>query len=343
MRAVLLAALALLAGCGHGRLRLAPGEEGEVIETEGWAPLDAADRLGAKRRALADAQKKAVERVAGVFISAKTRVDQGVEIDQRILANVLGYVRKYDVLDEREEDGFLKTRIRAVVLYKKIGDDLKALGLDRPAPPPGNPRMAVVVRQGAPAAESLRAVLLSRGFSVVDPLNAAGSDLLFQGEAVVHPVEDARLAGLHSARARLTISVSRSKTSEVVASRSQEASGLDVAAEVAAQKALAKAGSLLGEALVKDLAPALKSQLGVVVKIAGLEGFEQVRRLVDDIRMNPEVAAVSLSDYHPGEAELQVTTDGVPGEDLSAMILRSPKFRLTAVSVSAYEVRLKAP
>jgi hypothetical protein len=140
----------------------------------------------------------------------------------------------------------------------------------------------------------------------------------------------------------VTIRVLKSKSGEVVADKSQEAAVLDISAEVAAGKALEKAASLAGEALVKDLAPLLKSQLGVAVKVRGLEDLEQVRALVDDIRVNPEVDAVTLSTYQPGFAELQVTTEGVPGDDLSALILRNRKVHLTAVSASAYALEFTA-
>lgn len=348
-RAFLLAALLGLGGC-HSRLRLAPGEQGEVIEAEGWAPIDAADPLGTERRALADAQKKAVERVAGVFISAKTRVDQTINIDERILAKVDGYVRKYDVLGKKKEDGFLKIRIKAVVLYKKLGDDLKSLGLTKPPPPPGNPRVAFSIRtrglpddsQGGQAAHGLGAALLAHGFTIVDGGDPAGDDLLIQGEAEVHPYEDERLGGLHSERARLEVEVLKSKSAEVIANKSQEASGLDISADVAAGKALNKAGNLVGEALAKELLPQLKAQLGVAVKVDGLGGLDMVGKFVDDIRMNPEVEAATLSDYHDGLAVIQVTTEGIPGDELSALILRSPKFHLSATAVTAYAIDLKA-
>src|SRR5262249_32654718 len=134
--AVFLCLWASLSGCGHARLRPGSADEGEVVDAEGWAPLDDRDPLGARNRALADAEKKAVEKVVGAFISAKTRVDQAVNVDQRILAKVDGYIKKYDLLGERREDGFLKTRIRALVLYRRVGDDLRAIGLARPPAPP---------------------------------------------------------------------------------------------------------------------------------------------------------------------------------------------------------------
>ncbi len=342
MRPALLAGALLLAGCGHGRLRLAPGEEGEVIEAEGWAPIDAGDLLGTKKRSLADAQKKAVEKAAGVFISAKTRVEQTIDVDERILAKAEGYVRKYDVLGERQEGGFLKTRIRALVLYNKIGQDMKDLGLSKPPPAPGNPRVAVEIRGGDSAASGLRAALLAKGFKVVESCDGGACDLILRGEATVKAVEDARLGSLHSERARLTLKVLKPQANEILAEKSQEASGLDVSEDAAAGIALEKAGAQAGEALSKDLASLLRTQVGVAVKVRGLADFQQASRLVDDIRMNPEVAAAYLMDYRDGAADVEVTTQGVPGDELSSLMLRSRKFHLSALSVSAYAVELES-
>jgi hypothetical protein len=340
MRRALGLSVLLLAACGHERVRLEPGEQGEVVEAEGWAPVDASDPLGTKRRSLADAQKKAVERVAGVFIAAKTRVDQTVAVDERILAKAEGYVRKYDVLSEREDGGFLKTRIKAAVLYRKLADDAKALGLTKPPAPPGNPRVSLTLEPGAEAAQAaLTGSLLAHGLSVVGP-TAGGSDILLQAQAQTRAMQDARLGELKSARTRLTVQATKTKSGEVLAVKTEEAAAVDASPEGAAAKALAKAGAAAGEAIAAELAPLLKSQLGVAVRVNGLVDFDAARRLVDDIRMNPDVAAVTLSDYGEGLARLQVTTEGLPGDELSALLVKSRKFHLTAVTVSAYAVEL---
>ena len=361
--ALLAAAAALPAGGGHGRLRQIPGEQGEVVEAEGWAPMDAADPLGTKRRSLADAEKKAVEEVVGVYVSAKTRVDAAVNVDQRILANVDGYIRRYALLGERAEDGFLKTRIEALVLYKKVGEDLKQLGLTRPPPPPGNPRVAVLVRvlgaaddaPGVQAAQGLRAALLKRGFLVVDPderayagpksteaASAAGADLVVRGEAEVQATEDPRLGGFHSERARFSVEAFKPKTGEVLANCSREASAVDPSQSAAAGKALSIAADMVGAALAQELSSLLKSRIALVVRVEGLKGLDEVQKIVQDLRLDPGVAAAALSDFRDGRAEIQVATDEVAGEELARMLTRGRGLGLSMLSVSAYEVRLKA-
>lgn len=346
-RAPLLAAALLLSACGRGAVRLAPGEKGEVVVSEGWAPIDDADVLGTKRRSLADAEKKAIETVVGVFISAKTRVDQTVSIDERILADLNGYIRRYEIVDERREDGFLKTRIRAVVLYKKIGDELSQLGLTKPAPPAGNPRVTVLLepQRGPEAAQALRQAFVAAGYTVVvvDGSGGRDGDLLVRGAAESRALPADGLGGLHSSRARLTLEVVKTKSGEVLAAKTQEASALDVADDAAAAKAQGAAGALAGAALVKELAPLLKTQVGIAVTVAGLSDLAQVRRLADDIRLNPGVDAATLSDFRDGFAEIQVTTEEISGEDLAAMILRNKTLGLTAVSATAFAVELRKP
>jgi len=237
--------------------------------------------------------------VLGVYISAKTRVHDAVAVNDKILANVEGYVRKYEILGEKEEGAVHKTRIRALVLYRKLGDDLKAAGLVPPPPPPGNPRVAVFVRDqgngekwGNDSSAAVRRALLERNFSVVDLNDSAvdsgparssstaaslglklGADLVLLGDVQVHPLEGAPMEGFHSYRARLHVLAVKPAMGQVVAEKTQEASAIDPAADIAASKSADAAGQLLGEALAADLAAGLKSRVGVAVKVAGLGGL----------------------------------------------------------------------
>jgi hypothetical protein len=313
--------------------------------SEGWAPIDDADVLGTKRRSLADAEKKAVETVVGVFISAKTRVDQTVSIDERILADLNGYIRRYEILDERREDGFLKTRIRAVVLYQKIGDELKQLGLTKPPPPTGNPRVAVHLdkEQGPETAQALRKAFADAGFTVIDGGDPKDSDLLVRGSAIARALSGDGLGGLHSSRAVLKLEVIKTKSGEVMANKTQEASALDISDDAAAAKAQGVAAGLAGNALVKELAPLLKTQIGIAVTVNGVSTLADVRKLADDLRLNPVVDAAALADFRDGSAEILVTTEDISGGDLAAMILRNKALGLSAVSATAYAVEFKKP
>lgn len=340
--ALALASLALTA-CSHQRLRLGKTEDGEVVESEGWTPLDSNDLLGNKRRALAEAQKKAVERVVGVYVSAKTRVAAAVTLDQNILANVGGYVKRYDVVKEWSEEGFYKTKIRAHVLYKKLGEDLKGLGLVRPEAPPGNPRVLVEVSgEGgvdlaeSPAAGAVRRAFVERGFQVgASAPKTAASDIRVAGSASARQLTDVRLGGFVSWRARVELTASRTGSAEVLARKTQEASGLDTVSDIARAKALENAGGLAAEAMALELSQLLSSRTTVTLRVRGVKGgLEAVQRLADDLRLQPDIAQATLTGFGGGEAELAVTTERFGGDELAALLLKLRKLPLEIRSVS---------
>lgn len=356
---VLACAALALGACRHGRLRVGPADDGEVVEAEGWSPHAADDLIGTKRRSLAEAQKKAVEKVVGVYISAKTRVAESVTVDQNILANVDGYIRKYEVLKEWQEEGFYKTRIRALVRYKKVGEDLKALGLIRPPPPPGNPK--VLVRLSAPgggpeerAAVAVRRALLDRGFLVLKEDAPAGggaaledakrlkADLAVRGSGVAHRLTGVELGGFHSFRARVALEALKPETGELLAGRAEEASMMDAAPEIAEAKSLELAGQLAAERLAAELAELMRASVKVGLRVSGLAGLPEVQRLAESLRLQPEIGLVTLSDYRRGVAELAVTGDGVAGEELAALLVRMKRHKIVVRSVSPYLVEVES-
>jgi hypothetical protein len=370
-RAVCLLLTVSLCACATGRLKVGPAKGGEVVEVEGWSPYDKADLMGTKKRSLIEAQKKAVERVVGVFISAKTRVSKAVAVNQNILADVGGYIKKYDIVKEWQEDGFYKTRIRALVKYQKVGKDLRSAGLLRPPPPPGNPRILVLMadegakdfkRKGR-ASSSVRRGLLQQGFAVIDrnddityrsrkSTDAATAaklgrelkaDLVIRGEAEAYELKGLDLAGFHSFRARVSLEVLRPETGEVVASRVQEASGLDPAPAIAEGKALETAGLMAGEDLGSELSDLLRERVDVTVRVIGMTGLDNIQRLINDLRTQPDIASVTLNEYRNTGAELSVSTEGMPGDQLSALMLQMKTYRFLPSQVSPYLVELRLP
>src|SRR5687767_12569834 len=107
----------ILSACSGSkpRIKAEKGMQGEVVEAEGTAPYNELDIPGSRAAALAAAQRAAVELVVGVYVNAKTRVDKAVAVEQNILANTSGYVKRYEVLKEGREGEWYKIRIRALV------------------------------------------------------------------------------------------------------------------------------------------------------------------------------------------------------------------------------------
>ncbi|MBI5238854.1 MAG: hypothetical protein HY926_00135 [Elusimicrobia bacterium] len=240
-------------GCA-GAPRRGPAER--AVAAEGWAPADARDLEGARRRALADAQRRAVEQVSGVFLAALTRVEDSAALRQKITAEVRGRVSRYEVLSESRQDGLLKVRIRAWVV-------------DEPAPrPPGPPAQEARVTLaasggglydedlGGSAAGGIRRELLAGGFDVA-PSGPSPQTLALRAEARAVPVPDRRLGAFHSARARVSLAAVDPGSGAVVWETAQEASALDLDPGLASVRAAEAAGILAGRRAAVELSEAL--------------------------------------------------------------------------------------
>ena len=244
--------VAALTGCSwhHSRLKLGDkGADGEVVEAEGLAPNNPKDLIGTKRASLVDAQRNAVEKVVGVYVSARTLVEKAVAIENNILAKTDGYVKKYDIIEEGPKGEFYRTRIRALVALKALQDDLKEITL-ADTPDLKKPRVLIDLKEDInkeaidekPASEAMARALTDAQFVIVDADRAKEADVIIRGKASAFPFQGEGLGGFVSYRAHLSAEAVRAGTTEVVASISQEASGLGGNNDLAGMKSLETVG-----------------------------------------------------------------------------------------------------
>jgi hypothetical protein len=142
---VLGSTLALLLASGAPS---APPPQGrfQTVEATGEAAFTG-DALAARERARDDALRSCVQLVAGTLVTAATETDQAQLLSDRVYAHSAGYVRKYEVLDDRQDGSAWTTRVRCEVSEAKLDEDLLAFGIAyRRA---GMPRVLVLVAEGA--------------------------------------------------------------------------------------------------------------------------------------------------------------------------------------------------
>lgn len=363
------AALAFFVAACASQPRLKTGQKvegGEVVEAEGLVPYRADDVPGTEAAALAAAQRSAVEKVVGVFVSAKTRVEKAVTVESKILANTSGYISKYDVLAKGREGDFYRVKIRALVLVKKLGDDLRELGIQE-VESVGNPRVAVLIEEtidGQPAdnqegAQGLSQAFLTRGFVVLDRAAVAGAatqkaldamekgdvkqvadlgsqvgaEVVVAGMVQAAHLEAPGLGGMVSYRARASLQGVRAGTGQVLGTAAREASGLDAVKGVAAAKANAAAASLAGEDLAQRIAQTLKSQSQLELTLVGVTDFGRLQKFQEELRGVPGVGTVFLRSFEKGVAEISLSGATKPSNELSAYIAR---MKSVAVEVETY-------
>ena len=132
--------------------------------------------MAAKEKSRENALRNAVEKGFGVYIDSATLTENASLIHDEVIAETRGFVRSYQTLEQREQDGIFTTKIRAEVAMDKIWESeslhllLKRMGA---------PRFVIIAaenHEGNQARESfalqkVTEILVERGFNLVNAAN----------------------------------------------------------------------------------------------------------------------------------------------------------------------------
>lgn len=99
------------------------------VTAEGVAGYDASDKARARDTALNDALRKAVEQAVGALVSSETMVANYQVLSDTIYSRSQGYIRSYEVTDEKAKEGLYYVTVRAEVATGSLKGDLASLGL----------------------------------------------------------------------------------------------------------------------------------------------------------------------------------------------------------------------
>jgi hypothetical protein len=83
----------------------------------------------ARDQAVTDALRMVVEQAAGIMVSSETMVQNYEILRDQIYSKSQGYVRNYQVIEEKIEENLYKVTVQASVSEGNLKDDLMALGL----------------------------------------------------------------------------------------------------------------------------------------------------------------------------------------------------------------------
>jgi hypothetical protein len=173
----------------------------KVTEATGEAAI-VTDVQAAKAAARDDAMRNCVQAVATTVVTAATESDQAQLLSDKIYSHSQGYIRKFDVLSEKQDGNVWTMKARCEVAEGKLDEDMMAFGIAYRRE--GMPRVAVLIAeqainateatgwwQGGGNAADLRVMensfmdrMSKSGFTFVDPeilsgkvkLEAVGTD-----------------------------------------------------------------------------------------------------------------------------------------------------------------------
>lgn len=303
-------ALAVL-GCGK-TFSAGDLKAGQVVDAEGAG--------------LIEAQKNAVGELFGLFLSSSSAAAERPVLERDILSHASAYIERHDTLDASGG----KVRIRALILYPKLGKDLEALGLVKPAGVKTQPRLSISIEErdaaaGRPghAAQALGRVLSEKGYEVdYGGVSSAPAEILVTGQAGAFRIMDQRLEELQAFKARLDIEATGLERI------TQEASAVDALADSAVDKALSNAGELAGEKLKTRLSSRYQEREEIALLVIGLGGRQRTQKLIDHIRGMPLVAAAFLDSMSDNSVRLRVFIEKMSIDELAATIVKDKSLSL---------------
>lgn len=124
--------------------RAAP--EVQTTEAVGQAAI-AGDLLAAKEQAKDDAMRNCVQQVASTIVTASTETDQAQLLSDKVFSHSVGYIRKFQILDDRQDGNTWVTKLRCEVSEAKLDEDLMAFGIAYRRE--GMPRVFVLIAEQA--------------------------------------------------------------------------------------------------------------------------------------------------------------------------------------------------
>lgn len=359
-------------GCAGNRkmVKTFSGEPGEIVEAQGVAPIVKGDVLNARKAALADAQKSAVELVVGVYVTGQTRVSKAVTIESSILARTEGYITRYEILKEGKDGEFYTITIKALVKLDEINKDLESLGLLVTPEEAGNPRVSVIIEEviDGNASESGDAemavfqALLDSGYPAVESTNLSEQDvdsvlsggaafyrsigtklkveILIIGKVSAGLVTRTGLGGFISYRASANFKAIRCSDGKIMVTASAVQSGVDINTDIAAATALKAAAKTGAEKIAAELASTIKQRSTVALEITGLSSLQDLRALQSFLDKMAEIKSTQLRNYTAGKAEIDLYLQSGSTQDIADHLSKTHRWNVDIQAITAYDLNI---
>ncbi len=260
---VLWAALTIIwGGCATMKNQARP----QTVTASGEARLNPRNKPLSRAKALARAEKAAIEKALGVRISEATELSAAVVTHEAIDAESSGFINRYAILKERENGNVYSVKIKATVSPLPLGGKPR-VSLFSKAPPNSQFLTLLLdekVKKNAWSKLALAKVeegFKSRGFSFNLPQNQSGRFVVAIRGLSSKFIDSPLLGNLKSCRAKIDIQIEDTLKNQVIVDRWVEAAGVGGSENLAFERALSMASKQAGTKSATELAQNLWAQL----------------------------------------------------------------------------------
>lgn len=343
---------------------IGPKGEGEYVVAESLVPYDENNIASMKKEGELAAQRAAVEKVAGVFISSTATVEQAQLVEDKISSKSAGFIRRGYVQKAYRKGDQWYTRVRVMVLVKDISDIIKQSDADAFAK---KTTLLVTSRETIGEEVSLKQdckqaiyrALKAQPYSLVNGENLSQSNLESPNAVIDKARQDGArfiiladvsaaplqaLPGVSSPfksyRARANIKVNSTNNYQTVAEAADQVSGLDPMENIAAQKAISGACEGAAKQLIEGINAAINSANKFNVVIQNVNSIERLQKLQDIFKDMREIEDYNLTKYTNSAAHFEVSANISTAEELTAKIIRRYNVNFTVMDITPQKITL---
>lgn len=345
-------------------LHVGPKGEGEYVVAESLVPYDENNLSSMKKEGELAAQKAAVEKVAGIFISSTATVEQAQLVDEKITSKSAGFIRRGYVQKAYRKGDEWYTRMRVMVLVKDISDIIKQSEADAFAK---KTTLLVTSRETVGEDVSLKQdckqaiyrTLKTQPYALVNGENLSqnnledpvpvldkgrqqGARFLIMADVATAPLE--ALPGITSPfktyRARANIKVYSTNNYQIVAEGADQVSGLDPLEDIAAQKSISAACESAAKQLIEGINSAINSANKFNVVIQNVNSIERLKQLQDIFKTMREIEDYNLTKYTNSDAYFEISANIASAEELASQIIRRYDVNFTVMDITPQKIVL---
>lgn len=343
------------------------------VEAEGVVVNIKDNLLATKEQSLMAAQRAALEKAVGVYVTGQTIVQNAAVIEENIFSKTVGYIKDFKIISEGVDGEFFKTKIHSKIRLGDVKKDIDALGLLIKTKKVGNPRIMVLIDEeidgeisSAGTSETkLINQLLEKGYKVIDreqtaklrgderaKLALAGNekdvvligsrydaDVVIAGRIISKLNTDTDLAGLISYRTSINARVIKAATGEVILTSSKGGAGVDITKEMAASNSITKVTASLGEEIIPKIAEKLYEGANVVVSISGIPTINKLEEFNKILKGFDGVSATYVRSYEKDEARIELELKYGNAQTLSAKLEKLSEIKIIVKEVGGYSIK----
>ena len=328
----------------------------------------------ARDKAIDNALRAAVERVAGVMVSSSTEVENfQVKMDS-ILSESRGFVESYKIVSEKQDGANYEVKIEAEIGAGKLEDRMKAIDLI--VQRKSKPRLMIVfaeqAQKDAVAEAAMSKYFMAKGFKLVDAsiINKGRSDLklgstsgnekvvsLFARKigaeiVILGTVEvvtnSFMLSGIEMFTNRVNISVKviNGDTGDLITTDSEfkSAPGPKGDFKGIAEGAAGKLAGKIFTGTIERWSSELTNALTVKLIVSGLDDYQNLVNFKDQLPLVVKgFRSLYQRAYANGELDMDIEfrgeTQGL-ADDLSAMTVKDRKINIVEITPNRIAVKL---